>query len=113
MTSPLSTLRSCTPSRQCSSSSFNDDRTGTLRSNAIRSAFTDSTTWFGTIWVCSLIRLVVRCLSQRCKILVHKLNCDGAFTNSGGAPFDRVESYIACNKDARNARLQQVGVALQ
>ncbi len=44
---------------------------------------------------------------------MHKLNCDGAFTNSGGASFDRVESHIASNKDAGNTRLKKVGVTLQ
>ncbi len=40
-------------------------------------------------------------LSKCCKILMHKLDCDGALANGGGASLDGVVADIAGYKDCR------------
>src|ERR1700748_3877675 len=44
---------------------------------------------------------------------MHKLNCDGAFTDGRGASFYGVIADVAGDKDTGNASLEQIRVAIE
>src|SRR5271165_1741367 len=47
------------------------------------------------------------------QVLMHELDCDGAFADTGSDPLHRTVANVADREDARNIRLQQTGIALQ